>query len=143
VGICRPDLGEAVGIRIGQGSKQNAIHCAEDDSVCADTKSQCENSNNGEPGVAAKLPQAAAQVLDERFNNVRAPDVTALLFHLVEPSELEPSLSARFFWSHARGLEIGDSLLDVESKLSVEMFLCEVSSEESLMPAHGFTLTPI
>ncbi len=88
---------------------------------------------------AAKLAKAVAEVLDDRFNDVRGADVATFLFHLVEPSELDPRPAPRFFRSHARAHKIGNPMLQVESKLSVEVFFSERSSEKPLAPAQGFT----
>jgi hypothetical protein len=74
---------------------------------------------------------------------VRAADVAAFLFYVVEPSELQPRLTARFFRSHACGHEISDPVLKVESKFRLEMFLCDLPLEKSLLPAHGFILTSV
>jgi hypothetical protein len=45
----------------------------------------------------------------------------------------------RFLRSHAPGDESGDPMLEVGSKLSVEVFLSQPSPEKPLIPAHGFT----
>src|SRR5207249_9625650 len=64
-------------------------------------------------------------------------DLAAFLFHQIEPSKLQPRPPLRFFGFHARRDVVGNLLLQMKSKLSIEMLLCEPSAEEALVPAHS------
>ena len=60
---------------------------------------------------------------------------------MLEPSKLELCAAVGLFRSHASGHEIGNPLIKMESKLSIEMLLCELSAKEALVPAHDFAST--
>ena len=52
-------------------------------------------------------------------------DLSAFLFHLVEPSEFQPRPAARLSRLHASPDVVCNLLLQMESQFGIEMFLCE------------------
>jgi hypothetical protein len=65
--------------------------------------------------------------------------IPTFFFYLVDAPELKPRATARFLRGHAGGHEVGNPLIEMEAKLSIEMLLGERSSEEALIPTHNFT----
>ena len=68
---------------------------------------------------------------------MRAAHVTTFFFHLIEAAEFEPRSTPCVFRLHSSLDVVGYLLLQMEAKLSIEMFLRELSVEEALVPAHG------
>ena len=104
----------------------------------ARTNSQRERQDRGsnESAVLEHGPKTEADILNQRFNEPSGAHIPAFFFHLIEAAEFQPCPTPRLFQGHASGHEIGNPLIEMEAKLGIEMFLSELSAEESLVPAH-------
>src|SRR6266705_206477 len=89
-----------MGISIRKWSQQERIDNTEYCGRCANAKREGENRDASESRGFAQHAQAEAQILNEILNPIYAAGVAALLFGLLDATQVEPRAAVRLFVRH-------------------------------------------
>src|SRR5579863_1584373 len=112
------------------GTKEDSFHPAEHRGVRANSESEAQNRQGGEPGVAPQLPKAAAQILEEVFDDVDAARLAALLFDLGDSAQGAARRVARLLRRHAFREVFPDLQLEMVAKLVSQFLVHPRAAEE-------------
>ena len=111
---------DAIGIGVGQRPEQYAADDAEDRRGGADAKPERQDGDNGEGLGPEEQAYAVAHVAKEVFEECRPVLVARPLLEVLDPTEFDERLPARFVGAHAGAQVLLDLLIDVEADLLVE-----------------------
>ncbi len=100
----------------GKRSEHDGIDEAEDGGVSADAESESEHGDGGEAGGSAQHAQGVAQVLNQRFKEMRALGFAAFFLELLVAAELEPGASPGVCMRNPGTLEVIGAILDVRTQ---------------------------
>jgi hypothetical protein len=116
---------------IGQGRQQNSIDYAENGCGRANAEGEGDDGNHRETGIAAKLAQSVAEVLQQRFEPAKSPHVAALFPQEKPVSELPLRFKASVLRRHAAGDEFIDFFFQVLAHL-VRQIAMEAARSQKL-----------
>ena len=72
---------------VRERTEENRIYKRKDGRICADAESECQHRDSSEARRLSQRAQSVAHIVHERFEEVRAAGVAALLFDLLEAAE--------------------------------------------------------
>jgi len=133
---------QAIGLRIRQPAQQYSIHHAEDGGVRPDSERQRGHHYGGQRRILAHGSQRETDVLQRAVQPQGSTGVAAIFFHLIHSAELLAGFAACLRLRHSLADVIGHQLIEMESKLAVELSFL-------LFPTHGaapsakFTMSPM
>ena len=91
-----------------QISQQHRIDKREDGRIRANTQGECKHCRKRKARRFAKLAQAVANILQERFEPESATALTAAFLNLIDASELQSYKTAGFVFGSAGANLVGD-----------------------------------
>src|SRR5690348_10971261 len=86
-----------------QRLQENRVNNAENSGVSADAEREGEYGNRSEAPRLAQHAQTKAQILYKVLNPIYASRVTALLFGLLDPAQVQPRPPSRFLGRYPFG----------------------------------------
>src|SRR5260370_21640195 len=116
-------LEQLLRISYRQPLQYDLIDHTEDGSVGADTKSEGEDGDRGEPRVLAQHPQAIADIRDKVLNGWPAPNGTAIFLDQGNIAKFAASSVRRLFPGHPARHQLLDLFFEVLPNLFREITL--------------------
>src|SRR5580704_7486580 len=122
-GIVVQEFDQLPWIAHGERAQHQPIRHAEDRGVGSDSECERKDGDGSEARRLAQHAQAEAQVLNQRFKEMRTPGFADFFLELLVAAEFEPGASLGFRARKTRALQIISAILDVRAQLLFHLFV--------------------
>src|SRR5437879_11262802 len=115
-----PDHHETIRVTIGERAQKHGIGNAENRRIRSDSRGKDRYGKKSKPRIFSEHAHGMPRILEQSFDKVYAPFITALLFELFNTSKRPCRGMPRFFGRHSSRNVFEDLIFQMEAQFLIE-----------------------